>query len=96
MVFMLLNLCMRHPGGAPLVGMRGGMEHGEHLLPAPLPPALDDKHFDVQDLSCTLPQLSGYEYDIGIAKATKDEATKMCLAAELLRPQRMRQPKDRL
>ena len=47
---MLLNLCMRHPGGAPLVGMRGGMEHGEHLLPAPLPPALDDEHFDVQDV----------------------------------------------
>ena len=35
MVFMLLNLCMRHPGGAPLVGMRGGMEHGEHSLPHP-------------------------------------------------------------
>ena len=32
----------------------------------------------------------------GIAKATKDEATKMSLAAELLRPQRMRQAKDRL
>ena len=41
----------------------------------------------IQTPSCTLPQLSGYEYDIGIAKATKDEATKMCLAAELLRTQ---------